>query len=119
MFPSNARNQCAEDDRTRRLVRDYGGLEPLLGLICDEVNTQDKALLSAATGAVWKCAKCLDNVHKLDQLDVINILVNLLKDEDEQVGVAMATHITNIIHVAEVSKIRTNFELLKLFPFRY
>ncbi|KAF6216722.1 hypothetical protein GE061_001069 [Apolygus lucorum] len=77
--------KCAEDDKTRRLVRDFGGLEPLLGLISDEENHEDKALLSAATGAVWKCAKCLDNVRKLDQLDVINILVQLLKDEDEQV----------------------------------
>ncbi|XP_014243459.1 armadillo repeat-containing protein gudu-like [Cimex lectularius] len=77
--------KCAEDEHTRRLVREFGGLEPLVELISKEENKEDKALLSAATGAIWKCAKSIDNVRRLDQLDIITVLVELLKDEDEQV----------------------------------
>ncbi len=48
---------------TRLLVRInvYNGLEPLSELL---KVTDNKALLSAVTGAVWKCSKSKDNVTK-------------------------------------------------------
>ncbi|XP_073987694.1 outer dynein arm-docking complex subunit 2-like [Rhodnius prolixus] len=77
--------KCAEEEATRRLVREYGGLELLVSLISDEGGRTDKALLSAATGAIWKCAQSIDNVRRLDELEIISILVDLLRDENEEV----------------------------------
>ena len=54
--------QCAEDKETRDLVRQYNGLDPLAALL----NTpEDKELLAAATGAIWKCAISPENVARL------------------------------------------------------
>ena len=40
-------------------MREHEGLEPLVALL---KNTEDKELLCAVTGAVWKCSKSPDNV---------------------------------------------------------
>jgi hypothetical protein len=45
--------QCAEDKEIRDLVRKYMGLRPLHDLL---LQSENKALLAAATGAIWKCA---------------------------------------------------------------
>ena len=53
--------QCAEEEATRTLVREHDGLEPLASLLkCKD----DKDLLCATTGAVWKCSKSRENVTK-------------------------------------------------------
>lgn len=57
-FPSL---QCAEDSKTRDLVRQYGGLDPLVSLL-QAVDNKD--LLAAATGAIWKCSICPENVSR-------------------------------------------------------
>lgn len=57
----------------------------MVSLISDEGGKTDKALLSAATGAIWKCAQSIDNVRRLDELEIISILVDLLRDENEEV----------------------------------
>jgi hypothetical protein len=45
--------QCAEDKEIRDLVRKYMGLRPLHDLL---LKSDNKALLAAATGAIWKCS---------------------------------------------------------------
>lgn len=42
------------------LVRQYGGLAPLVKLLAAAAN---KELLAAATGGIWKCAVSLENVQ--------------------------------------------------------
>lgn len=53
--------QCAEDDETRDLVRKYGGLDPLVSL---SFNIENKELLAAATGAIWKSSISRENVTR-------------------------------------------------------
>lgn len=67
------------------MVRQHGGLDPLVAIIKDEEVHLNKPLLAAATGAIWKCAISIENVRRLDDLNTVNILVNLLGDEDEEV----------------------------------
>lgn len=55
--------QCAEDKQTRDLVRKYKGLQPLVSLLAKADNKQ---LLAAATGAIWKCSISMENVAKYD-----------------------------------------------------
>jgi hypothetical protein len=45
--------QCAEDKEIGDLVRKYMGLRPLHDLL---LKSDNKALLAAATGAIWKCS---------------------------------------------------------------
>jgi hypothetical protein len=51
----------------------------------DENIQKDKPLLAAVTGAIWKCAISPENVHRLNDLQIITILVSLLQDENEEV----------------------------------
>lgn len=59
--------QCAEDKQTRDLVRKYKGLQPLVSLLSKANNKQ---LLAAATGAIWKCSISMENVAKYAELRV-------------------------------------------------
>ena len=79
--------QCAEEKETRDLVREYGGLDPLVKLLNKNDN---KELLAAATGAIWKCAISPENVVRFQELKAIDLLVNLLHDQPEEVGNCMA-----------------------------
>jgi hypothetical protein len=45
----------------------------------------DKPLLAAVTGAIWKCAISPENVCRLDELKTVDTLVSLLSDENEEV----------------------------------
>jgi len=80
--------QCAEEKETRDLVRQYGGLEPLVALLG---NKENKDLLAAATGAIWKCAISPENVVRFQELKAIDQLVGLLNNQPEEV--------INIIHI--------------------
>ena len=75
-------HQCAEEKETRDLVRQYGGLDPLVALLSRKQNT---ALLEAVTGAIWKCAISPENVSRLQQLKCVELLVALLDDQPEEV----------------------------------
>ena len=72
--------QCAEEKETRDLIRKYGGLDPLVGLIS---KTDNKELLAAATGAIWKCAISPENVIRFQELKTIELLVGLLSQPEE------------------------------------
>uniref|UniRef100_H2YZX2 Armadillo repeat containing 4 n=2 Tax=Ciona savignyi TaxID=51511 RepID=H2YZX2_CIOSA len=74
--------KCAEDKATRDLVRQYGGLDPLVALLPQSDN---KELLAAATGAIWKCAISPQNVERFQELKAIEQLVGLLNDQPEDV----------------------------------
>eukprot|EP00794_Sanderia_malayensis_P017757 gene17757-19530_t len=74
--------KCAEDFETRQLVREYGGLDPLVALLS---NGENKDLLAAATGAIWKCAISEENVLRFQDLKAIEQLVALLNDQPEEV----------------------------------
>jgi hypothetical protein len=45
----------------------------------------DKPLLAAVTGAIWKCAISPENVRRLDELNTVDTLVSLLSDENDEV----------------------------------
>lgn len=59
---------CAEDPKTRDLVRQAGGLDPLVNMAKDSELRKDKDLLAAVTGAIWKCAASKENVVRLMQV---------------------------------------------------
>ena len=48
-------------------------------------NADNKDLLAAATGAVWKCAISEENVLRFQELKAIEQLVTLLNDQPEEV----------------------------------
>lgn len=54
------------------MVREAHGLEQLMGIVKDKNLRDNKKLLAAATGALWKCTLVEDNVKQLD--NVINRL---------------------------------------------
>ncbi|XP_041039870.1 outer dynein arm-docking complex subunit 2 [Carcharodon carcharias] len=74
--------KCAEDEETRNLVRTHSGLGPLVKLVSKSDN---KELLAAATGAVWKCAINMENVERFKHLRVVETLINLLIGQPEEV----------------------------------
>uniref|UniRef100_A0A182NFE7 Armadillo repeat-containing domain-containing protein n=1 Tax=Anopheles dirus TaxID=7168 RepID=A0A182NFE7_9DIPT len=89
------------------MVRESGGLEPLVGIARDKTVRDNKQLLAAATGAIWKCAASEANVKKLDQLKAVQVLVQLLNDENEEV-------LTNVVGaISECVKYQNNREILR------
>ncbi|KAM6101097.1 outer dynein arm-docking complex subunit 2 [Theristicus caerulescens] len=82
MHCASAIFKCAEDKETRDLVRQHGGLQPLSVLLG---NSENKQLLAAVTGAIWKCAISGENVSKFREYKVVEALVELLTDQPEEV----------------------------------
>lgn len=82
MHCASAIFKCAEEKETRDLVRQFGGLDPLVSLL---QKTENKELLAAATGAIWKCAISPENVQRFQELRAIEMLVALLHDQPEEV----------------------------------
>ncbi|KAK9965583.1 hypothetical protein ABG768_004666 [Culter alburnus] len=82
MHCASAIFKCAEDKHTRDLVRQYGGLKPLVVLLNQAENKQ---LLAATTGAIWKCSISMENVAKFQEYKALEILVRLLTDQPEEV----------------------------------
>lgn len=77
--------KCAEDAETRNLVRDAGGLDPLVSMAKAPDLREDKQLLAAVTGAIWKCAANRENMVRFNQLGIVQAMVDLLEDENEEV----------------------------------
>uniref|UniRef100_A0A3B4DPN4 Outer dynein arm docking complex subunit 2 n=1 Tax=Pygocentrus nattereri TaxID=42514 RepID=A0A3B4DPN4_PYGNA len=82
MHCASAIFKCAEDKRTRDLVRQYEGLQPLVVLLNEADNKQ---LLAAVTGAIWKCSMSMENVVKFEEFKALERLVSLLTDQPEEV----------------------------------
>ena len=86
---------------TRDIVREHGGLEPLVALVKDERLLEDKPLTAAVTGAIWKCAISLENVKRLNQDGIIAVMTRLLNDQDKEV-------VTNVVGaLAECCKVHS------------
>ncbi|XP_055710057.1 armadillo repeat-containing protein gudu [Phlebotomus papatasi] len=104
---SSAIFKCASDKVARDMVREAGGLDPLVSILKDKNVRENKPLLAAATGAIWKCAGSDANMKRLDQLKTITILVQLLTDENDDV-------LTNAVGgIAECVKFPNNRETLR------
>ncbi|XP_041102954.1 outer dynein arm-docking complex subunit 2-like isoform X2 [Polyodon spathula] len=82
MHCASAIFKCAEDIVTRDLVRQYDGLKPLAALLS---MSENKQLLAAATGAIWKCSISIENVAKFQEYKALETLVGLLTDQPEEV----------------------------------
>lgn len=52
------------------MVREAHGLEQLMGIVKDKNIRENKPLLAAATGAIWKCALLDENVKQLDNVSL-------------------------------------------------
>lgn len=76
------RRYCAEsifrcsaaDPVTRNLVRHSGGLDPLVIMARDPKTKDNKPLLAAVTGAIWKTAITPENVERYDQLRTVEVI---------------------------------------------
>ena len=74
----------AEEDDNRELVRLHGGLELLCSLLNAYDNQENKELMAAVTGAIWKCAtNNPQNVERFEELELMNILIQLLRDNSD------------------------------------
>ncbi|KAG9340125.1 hypothetical protein JZ751_022051, partial [Albula glossodonta] len=82
MHCASAIFKCAEDKSTRDLVRQFGGLKPLVILLKE---TENKQLLAATTGAIWKCSISMENVVKFQEYKALETLVSLLTRQPEEV----------------------------------
>uniref|UniRef100_A0A8C4XRF7 Armadillo repeat containing 4 n=1 Tax=Falco tinnunculus TaxID=100819 RepID=A0A8C4XRF7_FALTI len=99
MHCASAIFKCAEDKETRDLVRQHGGLQPLSVLLG---NSENKQLLAAVTGAIWKCAISGENVSKIiDRLDGVRLLWSLLKNPNPDVQASAAWAICPCIENAK------------------
>lgn len=54
------------------MVREAHGLEQLMAIVKDKTVRENKLLLAAATGAIWKCALVEENVKQLDNVSSSN-----------------------------------------------
>lgn len=54
------------------MVREAHGLEQLMAIVKDKNMRENKALLAAATGALWKCTLVEENVKLLDNVICFN-----------------------------------------------
>ena len=50
------------------MVREANGLEPLVAIAKEKSARDNKPLLAAATGAIWKCASSEENVKQLENV---------------------------------------------------
>ncbi|XP_055009111.1 LOW QUALITY PROTEIN: outer dynein arm-docking complex subunit 2 [Boleophthalmus pectinirostris] len=82
MHSASAIFKCAEDEKTRDLIHQYRGPQRLTLLLN---KAQNKDLLEAATGAVWKCSLSHKNVTRFQELHVLERLVSLMWEQPEEV----------------------------------
>lgn len=57
----------------------------MISLLVNEKTRQNKTLLASVTGAVRKCSSNIENIRRLDELDTVTILIQLLNYESEVV----------------------------------
>jgi armadillo repeat-containing protein 4 len=79
--------KCAEEKATRDAVRQNGGLDPLVTMLKAETAIKDgnnKPIVAALSGALWKCAISPENVRRLEELNTMELLVSCLQCEDNE-----------------------------------
>ena len=80
--------KCSEDGETRLLVQKFNGIEPLAALLDNPANN-NKDLLIAVTGAVWKVSQNVENVLNFIKLGTIKRICALMDSQPEEVLVNM------------------------------
>lgn len=61
--------QCSVNKTASEMVRESHGLEQLVTIIKDKNIRDDKLLLAATTGAIWKCSiASRENLRQLDNV---------------------------------------------------
>lgn len=63
------------------MIREADGLKPLVEIIKTPIMIENKALIAAASGAIWKCAISDANVKVLDHVRAIIINSNVPRCE--------------------------------------
>ncbi|XP_031572722.1 armadillo repeat-containing protein 4-like [Actinia tenebrosa] len=76
---ANAIFKCGDDEETQKLVQKHRGLDPLIQVVASTDNNQDKKLLGAVVGAIWKCASNKENLTRLEKFDTLYHLIRHLK----------------------------------------
>lgn len=56
-------------------MREAHGLDPLVAIIKDKNVRENKPLLAAATGAIWKCAASDENVKQFDNVGIFSWVI--------------------------------------------
>ncbi|XP_028514589.1 armadillo repeat-containing protein 4 isoform X3 [Exaiptasia diaphana] len=93
-YCANAIFKCSEDEETRQVVRQYGGLEPLVSLVSQSHN---KKLLAAATGAIWKCSVSLENAERFLDYSIVESLTKFLQNPDDPQPEEVQIHIVGAL----------------------
>lgn len=76
--------KCATNEETRSIVRKTGGLDPLCKLVQNNELRDNKCLLAAVTGSIWKCAISPENVTRFNQNNLVASLVPLLEENENE-----------------------------------
>ena len=72
-------------------------------LIADPDNQNNKELMAAVTGAIWKCATGNpDNIQRFEELELMELLIRLLRDnsdalDDLQFNPQKMSMLTNVV----------------------
>ncbi|XP_043282082.1 armadillo repeat-containing protein gudu [Venturia canescens] len=100
--------KCGSNKLTRDMVREAGGLDPVVKLVESEEIRENKPLLAAVTGAMWQCSMSSENVGRFNRHELVGSLVGLLdENEDERV-------LTSVVgSLAECCKDPANREVLR------
>ena len=85
----------------------------------DPENHGNKELMAAVTGALWKLSMSEENVKCFQELELVPVLINLLKDNSEglddlQFNLGKIQVLTNIVGaIAESARTHENRELIR------
>lgn len=61
--------KCSTNKIASEMVRECHGLEQLVAIVKDKAIREDKPLLAATTGAIWKCSVASkENLRQLDNV---------------------------------------------------
>ena len=89
-------------------------------LIADLDNQDNKELMAAVTGAVWKCSTYnTENVVRFQELELMQILIQLLRDnsdalDDLQFNPQKMAVLTNVVGaMAECTVLQANIDIIK------
>lgn len=90
--------KCGDNPAIRNIIRENNGLKPLKDLLDSTDSLQNKPLLSAITGAIWKCAIDAENVVIFRDIGVVQNLVSLCASQPEEVLVYILGALAEMAH---------------------
>ena len=110
--------RLAEEEENRHLVKLHGGLEPLVELISSPSSKENKGLMAAVTGALWKVSSNEENVDRLEDLGIVGVLLKILEGNSEalddlQFNPIQIDVLTNVVGaLAEMARIQRNRDII-------